>query len=96
MFLARVTHAVVSEQKHPAYRGKIVFVVQPVRPDGAEDGNEWVAVDYVGAGIGDLVVCGGAPGVARSVFDIERAPMRTLIMAIVDSIEFHDLEAGER
>lgn len=96
MFLARVTHAVVSEQKHPAYRGKIVFVVQPVRPDGAEDGNEWVAVDYVGAGIGDLVVCGGAPGVARSVFDIELAPMRTLIMAIVDSIECHDLEAGER
>jgi ethanolamine utilization protein EutN len=96
MFLARVTHAVVSEQKHPAYRGKIVFVVQPVRPDGAEDGHEWVAVDYVGAGIGDLVVCGGAPGVARSVFDIELAPMRTLIMAIVDSIEFHEIEAGER
>ena len=96
MFLARVTQAVVSEQKHPAYRGKIVFVVQPIRPDGTEDGNEWIAIDYVGAGIGDIVVCGGAPGVARTVFDIELAPMRTLIMAIVDSVEFHDLEAGER
>ncbi len=94
MFLARVTHAVVSEEKHPAYRGKIVFVVQPVLPDGTDDGNEWVAVDYVGAGIGDTVVCGGAPGVARAVFGIELAPMRTLIMAIVDSMEYHDLEEG--
>lgn len=96
MFLARVTHAVVAAQKHPAYRGKTVFVVQPIRPDGADDGNEWVAIDYVGAGIGDVVVCGGAPGVARSVFNIELAPMRTLIMAIVDSMDFHDLEADDR
>jgi len=95
MFLARVIHSVISEQKHAAYRGKIVFVVQPVRPDGTDDGNEWVAVDYVGAGIGDLVVCGGAPGVARTVFDIDLAPMRTLIMAIVDSMEFHDLRSGD-
>jgi microcompartment protein CcmK/EutM len=96
MFLARVVHAVVAEQKHPAYRGKIVYVVQPVRPDGAADGQEWVAVDYVGARIGDVVVCGGAPGVARTVFDIEMAPIRTLIMAIVDSMEFHDLTEGSR
>jgi microcompartment protein CcmK/EutM len=95
MFLARVKHAVVSAQKHPAYRGKIVFVVQPIRPDGTDDGNEWVAIDYVGAGIGDVVVCGGAPGVARSVFNIELAPMRTLIMAIVDSLDFRDIEAKD-
>jgi ethanolamine utilization protein EutN len=94
MFLARVTHAVVSVQKHPAYRGKIVFVVQPIRPDGQDEGHEWVAVDYVGAGIGDIVVCGGAPGVARKVFNIDLAPMRTLIMAIVDSLAFHDLESN--
>jgi microcompartment protein CcmK/EutM len=93
MFLARVTHAVVSAEKHEAYQGKIVYVVQPVRPDGSDDGPEWVAVDYVGAGVGDIVVCGGAPGVARKVFDIELAPIRTLIMAIVDSMDVHDPEA---
>jgi microcompartment protein CcmK/EutM len=87
MFLARVDRIVVSTQKHPAYDGKTVYVVRPVDPDGAAAGSEWVAVDYVGAGIGDLVVCGGAPGVARAVFDVEFAPMRTLIMAIVDRID---------
>ncbi len=92
MFLARVTHRVVASQKHPAYEGRSVFVVQPVCPDGRPAGEEWVAVDYVGAGVGDLVVCGGAPGVARSVFALELAPIRTLIMAIVDSLDFRDLE----
>lgn len=87
MFLARVVKTVMASQKHPAYDGKIVYVVQPVRPDGSNDGSEWVAVDYVGAGIGDTVVCGGAPGVAKSIFNIDLAPMRTLIMAIVDRID---------
>jgi len=90
MFLARVTRAVVAVQKHDAYRGKTVYVVQPVDPDGTPAGGEWVAVDYVGAGIGDMVVCGGAPGVAKAVFNIELAPIRTLIMAIVDTVAMHE------
>ena len=92
MFLAKVTKRVVSVEKHDAYYGKIVFVVQPVLPDGTEDGNEWIAMDYVGAGIGDIVICGGAPGVAKSVFNLELAPIRTLIMAIVDKIDYNDID----
>jgi ethanolamine utilization protein EutN len=90
MFLARVEKKIVSDAKHKAYEGKTVYVVQPVNPDGKPDGKEWVAVDYVGANIGDIVVCGGAPGVARDVFHMDRAPIRTLIMAIVDRIEYTD------
>jgi ethanolamine utilization protein EutN len=88
MFLARVQKKVVSSAKHKAYDGKTVYIVQPVEPDGKPKGAEWVAVDYVGANIGDIVVCGGAPGVARDVFHIDLAPIRTLIMAIVDKIEY--------
>lgn len=90
MFLAKVVKKVISVQKHEAYKNKIVFVVQPVKPDGTPTGNEWVAIDYVGAGIGDIVVCGGAPGVAKDVFKIELAPIRTLIMAIVDTINYKE------
>ncbi len=87
MFLARVEKKVISSIKHAAYDGKTVYVVQPVSPDGKPEGKEWLAIDYVGANIGDIVVCGGAPGVARDVFNIDLAPIRTLIMAIVDSVE---------
>ncbi|MBN1550548.1 EutN/CcmL family microcompartment protein [bacterium] len=92
MFLAKIKKRVVSTRKHPAYNGKHVFVVQPVNPDLKAVGNEWVAVDYVGASIGDIVVCGGAPGVAQQVFQLDYAPIRTLIMAIVDKIDFRDFQ----
>ena len=94
MFLARVKNSITATNKHPAYNGKRVFLVKPVYPNGKDmgQGNEWAAIDYVGAGIGDLVVCGGAPGVAAEVFGIEKAPIRTLIMAIVDQIDFRDID----
>lgn len=87
MFLARVKKKVVAAHKHEAYEAKTVFVVETVLPDGTPTGEEWVAMDYVGSGVGDIVVCGGAPGVAGSVFNLELAPIRTLIMAIVDTID---------
>ncbi len=91
MFLARVKKIITSTAKHPAYNSKRVFVVQRVSPDGTENGAEEVAIDYVGSGIDDIVVCGGAPGVAQEIFDLKEAPIRTLIMAIVDKIDYkHD------
>ena len=87
MFLARIIKTVTSTVKHRAYEARIVYVIQPVMPDGEDTGPEIVAVDYVGSNIGDTVVCGGAPGVAKDVFNTDRAPIRTLIMAIVDKIE---------
>jgi ethanolamine utilization protein EutN len=92
MFLARVKRKVVASAKHPAYNGKRVFVVQTVNPEFEEVGEEWLAMDYVSAGVGDIVVCGGAPGVAKEVFDLELAPIRTLIVAIVDKIDYRDIE----
>ncbi|HLP17338.1 MAG TPA: EutN/CcmL family microcompartment protein [Bacteroidota bacterium] len=88
MFLARIIHKITSSHKHEAYNGKSVFIVRAVNPDGSDAGEETIAVDYVGASAGDMVVCGGAPGVARTVFELDEAPpIRTLIMAVVDSIE---------
>ena len=91
MFLAKVKNKITSTEKHPAYLNKRVFVIKPVYPDGKEKKGEWVAVDYVGCNIGDIVICGGAPGVAREVFQLDRAPIRTLIMAIVDHIDYRDI-----
>ena len=92
MFLARVKRKVIASAKHPAYEGKRVFVVQKVNPDGREVGEEWLAMDYVSSGIGDIVICGGAPGVAKEVFQLKLAPIRTLIVAIVDRIDYKDIE----
>ena len=96
MFLARITRRVTSTLRHEAYRGKKVFVVEPVDPDGSVCGDEWVAVDCVGAGPGDIVVCGSAPGVAKNIFKVNRAPIRTIIIAIVDSLDYRDIGRHEK
>jgi len=91
MFLAKVKKRVIATKKHSAYQGRHLYVVQPVDPEGSSNGDEWVAMDYLGANIGDMVVCGGAPGVAQTVFQLELAPIRTLIVAIVDTIDYRDI-----
>ena len=96
MFLARVKQNITSTKKHAAYERKKVFVVQPVKPNGDDTGDEWVAVDFVGAGPGDTVICGSSPGVAKKMFSLERAPIRTLILGIVDHIEYGAGTSGER
>ncbi|MGK9477814.1 EutN/CcmL family microcompartment protein [Melioribacter sp. OK-6-Me] len=92
MYLAKVTKKIVSVVKHEAYNGKKVYVVRPVLPDGTILEDEHVALDYIGAGVGDIVVCGGAPGVAQSIFGLNLAPIRTLIIAIVDKIDYNKTE----
>ena len=92
MFLAKIIKPVVSTEKHEAYRARTLFAVRRINPDGRETGEQWVAMDCVGANPGDTVVCGGAPGAAREVFGLKKAPIRTLIMAIVDSVDYRDMK----
>lgn len=91
MYLAKIINRITSSHKHISYSGKKIFLVQPITPEGEFIGEESVAMDYVGSGVGDIVVCGGAPGVAKEVFNLELAPIRTLIMAIVEKINYNNI-----
>ena len=86
MILARVLGKAVSVVKHPAYERRRLLIVQPVSASLSAQGKAILAVDYVGAGEGDLVIVGAGPGVAREVFELTRAPIRELVMAIVDTV----------
>lgn len=59
MHLARVTGAVVSTQKSPSLIGKKLLLVRRVSADGelpaSPTSGDEVAVDSVGAGVGELV-----------------------------------------
>jgi microcompartment protein CcmK/EutM len=55
MQLARVIGDVVCTRKEPAYEGVKLLVIQPIAPDGADSGRPLVAVDSVGAGVGERV-----------------------------------------
>jgi microcompartment protein CcmK/EutM len=55
MQLARVLGDVVVTIKDPNLTGVKLLVVQPLAPDGSATGRTLVAVDAVGAGIGETV-----------------------------------------
>ena len=88
MHLARVTGAVVSTQKSPSLNGKKLLVrrvsADDDRPILPTSGDE-VAVDSVGAGVGELVLlCSGSS--ARHVFSGPNEAIDLAVVGIVDSL----------
>ena len=81
MIIGRVTGTVVSTRKNERLIGSKFMVVQPVADTGS--GKSIVAVDNVGAGIGEyvLVAVGSA---ARIGCDMSNAPVDAAIVGIID------------
>lgn len=84
MQLARVIGIVVSTVKNEALEGRKLLVVQTLNKDLKSIGKPMVAVDAVGAGVGELVFwCRGKE--ASFPFKREDTPTDCTIIAIVDS-----------
>jgi len=87
MKLCRVLGPVVSTAKHESYVGRKLLCVQPVDERGAAQGASFLAVDTVDAGEGDLVLVNSEGNSARQVIGIDKLPMRSLIVGIVDRVD---------
>jgi microcompartment protein CcmK/EutM len=87
MQIAKVIGKVVSTIKHPAYEGRKLLLVQRMGLDRKPMGHPTIAIDYVDAGEGDIVLLGAAPGLASTVFGIPNAPVRELIMGVIDRVQ---------
>ncbi len=87
MFLGKVLGNVVSTDKYESYDSKKLLVVQKLDLYNNPSGPSTIAIDYVGAGEGDIVLVGAAPGLASTVFKTPKAPMRELVMGIVDRVQ---------
>jgi ethanolamine utilization protein EutN len=84
MQLPRVSGTVVATIKNDSLEGRKLLVVQTLNKDLAPSGKPMVAVDSVGAGVGELVFwCRGKE--ASFPFKREDTPTDCTIIAIVDS-----------
>ena len=83
MIIGKVTGCVVSTRKNEKLVGSKFMIVEPVCDTG-EKGKSIVAVDNIGAGIGEkvLVALGSA---ARVGIDNEHAPIDAAIVGIIDN-----------
>lgn len=86
MNVGKVIGTVVASRKDPKLEGLTFLIVQNTDLTGAPKGGQIVAVDSVGAGIGEIVLyCAGSS--ARQTDVTQNRPVDHVIMAIVDEIE---------
>jgi ethanolamine utilization protein EutN len=92
MIFARVVGNIVATQKDQHLMGVKLMLLQPLDTKGSATGDEFIAVDAVGAGIGDLVLAIAEGGSARQVYKAKNplTPTDTIIAGIVDCFESED------
>jgi len=83
MLLGRVTGTVVASQKEPLMEGLTLLLVRQLGIDNTESGGYVVAVDAVGAGVGEVVMYASGSS-ARQTGVTQNRPCDAVVMAIVD------------
>jgi ethanolamine utilization protein EutN/carbon dioxide concentrating mechanism protein CcmL len=86
MQLARVTGTLVATRKDPLMEGMTFLVLQQVAADTGAEGSFVVAVDAVGAGVGEMVMFASGSSARQTLLTKDR-PCDAVIMAIVDTWE---------
>jgi microcompartment protein CcmK/EutM len=92
MFVAKVTGSLVSTQKVAAMTGFKLLIVEPYRIEAKDrqslvtTGRTFVAVDTLGAGIGDFVILTQGSS-ARLTPETKTLPIDAVVVGIVDKVQ---------
>lgn len=104
MFIAKVVGSLVSTQKVPSMTGHKLMLVEPFKVEATNQktllgtGRNFVAVDTLGAGVGDLVLVTQGSS-ARLTEETKSLPIDAIIIGIVDQVQLessciYDREQG--
>ena len=91
MFVAKVTGSLVSTQKVESMKGSKLLIVEPFRVDPERrkslvtTGRTFVAVDMLGAGVGDFVLLTQGSS-ARMTPETKNMPVDAAVVGIVDQV----------
>jgi len=83
MHLGKVTGTLVASRKEESLEGMKFLVVRQLNSDNEATGNYVIAVDAVGAGVGEVVMYASGSS-ARQTTLTNNKPCDAVIMAIVD------------
>jgi ethanolamine utilization protein EutN len=87
MQIARVVGTVVATQKHRAFEGATLLLVQPLNADDTPRGTALLAVDGVGAGVHEKVLIVLEGRAAGEALGRKAAPVDAAIVGIIDSVD---------
>ena len=88
MQIARVIGTVVATQKSRKFEGAKLLLVQPLNADDTSRGTAVLAVDSVGAGVGEKVLVVLEGRAAGEALDRKWAPVDAAIIGIIDRVDF--------
>ena len=86
MILGRVVGTVVATRKDEKLSGTKLLIVRTLDPETRREEGYSVAVDTVGAGVGETVICVSGSS-ARLATGMKDHPIDTAIVGIVDTIK---------
>jgi len=84
MQIGEVVGQAVSTVKHPTMKGWKLLVVQLLTAAGKGDGEPILAIDSLGAGLGDRVLLSNDGAGARQMIGHKNSPVRWLVLGICD------------
>jgi ethanolamine utilization protein EutN len=91
MQIAEVVGTVVSTQKNRKLEGAKLLLVQPLTLDGAPRGTALLAIDAVGAGVGEKVLVVIEGKAAGDALGRKAAAVDAAIIGIVDEVDYVDM-----
>ena len=87
MILGRVFGEITATIRHPFYGAKKLLLVEKTGSDGEATGDYLVAVDSVGAGVGERVLVLDEGTGARQVLASADGPVRSVVVGILDRVD---------
>ena len=96
MIIGVISGSVVSTNKSETLKGLKLLVVMPLDTETLkEKGSPLVAIDAVGAGEGEVVICVSGSSSRQTAFT-DGTPCDLAIIAIIDSIDIHGKRVFEK
>ncbi|MBT8063868.1 MAG: EutN/CcmL family microcompartment protein [Xanthomonadales bacterium] len=86
MILGRVVGSVVSTIHHPIVDGRKLLLAERLNENRKPTGGYLIALDAIGAGMGETVLILDEGNGARQILEDDLAPVRSLVVGIVDEV----------
>ena len=90
MKVGRVVGTVVSTICAPVFEGRRLLLCDVLDASGEPDGSYLICVDTVGSGAGEVVLILDEGNSARQVVGISPAPIRAVVVGVVDQLVVDD------
>ncbi len=86
MIIGKVVGEIYSTINHSFYDAKKLLIIDKLNPDQTPAGGYLIAVDSVDAGVGETVLVIDEGNSARQVVDDTTAPIRSIVVGIIDEV----------